>query len=84
MNKYNDEKKYNFTTKQKCPRNSTKSNKSSNLNSKLRDMTVYTSTKMFFANVNYRQLNHLTKYSQKINQICTEMLVKSVKFTGSS
>ena len=54
LNRYNDEKKYNFyftKNEKNALETQLKSNKSSNLNSKLRDMTVYTSTKMFFYNV---------------------------------
>ncbi len=54
LKKFNNEKKYNFyfTKNEKdALETQLKSNKSNNLNSKLRDMTVYTSTKMFFYNV---------------------------------
>ena len=54
LNKYKDKKKYNFyftNTEKNALEVQLKSNRSKNLNSKLRDMTVYTSTKMFFYNV---------------------------------
>ena len=59
LNRYDVKKKYNFYfTKNEINSLSTqlKSNKSTNLNSKLRDMTVYTSTNMFFYNVKEKSL----------------------------
>ena len=54
LSKPESKEKYNFyftKNEQDALETQLNSNKSSNLNSKLRDMTVYTSTKMFFYNV---------------------------------
>jgi len=54
LNKFKKTKKYKFyfnDNKKNALEVQLTSNKSKNLNSKLRDMTVYTSTKMFFYNV---------------------------------
>ena len=54
LNRYKNKKKYNFyytNTVKNALEVQLKSNRSKNLNSKLRDMTVYIPTKMFFYNV---------------------------------
>ena len=54
LNKSSEKKRYNFyfnDNEVEALNTQLKQNKSKNLNSKLRDMTVYTSTKMFFYNV---------------------------------
>tara|TARA_B100000795_G_scaffold259241_1_gene234052 strand:+ start:2162 stop:4234 length:2073 start_codon:yes stop_codon:yes gene_type:complete len=54
LNKFSEKKQYNFyfnDNEVEALNTQLKQNKSKNLNSKLRDMTVYTSTKMFFYNV---------------------------------
>jgi len=54
LNRYKNKKKYNFyytNTVKNALKVQLKSNRSKNLNSKLRDMTVYIPTKMFFYNV---------------------------------
>ena len=55
LNKFSKKKKYNFffnDNEVEALNMQLKQNKSKNLNSKLRDLTTYASTKIFFYNVN--------------------------------